>query len=251
MTAPKAASLRARTSIVRVPAPGTMFTPSPLCSSDGTTDRSSSPLGSWRSARVSAVSASASSALRPSSGAAPAWGRAGPGGEHLDAAGGLAPDDDGFLAVRVALAGFEAEAGVVAGEPGGVSMAPWRHSRRSRAGGRVGRSERATRGAGSPRRGSRGRSRRRPHVDGARSRRETLAVGGDRVRAMLRVRDDRVQVAEQHDVRRAATAETVRSRSSSLPSVDDGSRSTSACGTAAIEAAIERLAPSRDRRTAS
>ena len=58
-------------SLTSSPSPGTTLNASPACSTVGTAVRRSGPLGSWQLATACAAAASASSALRPRSGAEP------------------------------------------------------------------------------------------------------------------------------------------------------------------------------------
>ena len=82
------------------PAAGTTLNASPERITVGTTLSCSGPWGSWRAATALAVCASASSALRPWSGALPEC-EARPVASTLQGAGGLAPHHDALLAVVV------------------------------------------------------------------------------------------------------------------------------------------------------
>ncbi len=72
-TRSKAAASSARMSLTSSPAPGTTLNASPACMTVGTAVRWSGPSGSWQPATACAAAASASSALRPRSGAEPEW----------------------------------------------------------------------------------------------------------------------------------------------------------------------------------
>ena len=67
----KASEESARMSLTSSPSPGTTLNASPECSTVGTAVRRSGPSGSWQLATAWAAAASASSALRPRSGAEP------------------------------------------------------------------------------------------------------------------------------------------------------------------------------------
>ena len=132
-TARSASSRSARTSQTSSPVAGTTFSASPLLRIVGTAVSRSGPCGSWQPATVTATWASATRAFTPLSGAEPEW-AARPCARTPDAARRLAADDDGVVAVRVVLAGLEAQARVEAREARAVQeRATSATPRRSRA----------------------------------------------------------------------------------------------------------------------
>ena len=98
------------------PRPGRRSTRRPSASPSGPRSGARGRAGRGGAATSIAAPASASSALRPWSGALPEC-EARPVATHPQRAGGLAADDHALVAVRGELAGLEAQARVVAGEP--------------------------------------------------------------------------------------------------------------------------------------
>ena len=196
-----AASVSARRSQDSSPRPGTTLNASPACSTVGTAVRCSGPSGAWRAATACAAAASASSALRPRSGAEPEC-AARPARVHLDRPGRLAPHDDA-LARRPASARRPRSTGTRPSRRSARrartapcatprrrrAAAPPRRSRARRAGERAQRAEREHDAA--------------LHVDRAGAE-QVVAVAPQRL--VVRVGDDGVDVAEQQDPapRRAA-----------------------------------------------